>query len=171
MTRLAISLLLATASLLGAILAGDLGAFSPTEPQSTPQPRVADVAPPLALPDPTTDRVATILARPLFSPDRRPVAVAAAAASGNPMPQGLPRLAGVIVGPFGPSAIFAVEGGKPTVVKESGRIDIWDVRVVNVGTVRINGPGGARTLHPSFELAPDAPAAPPRFRSGLPSAR
>ena len=51
--------------------------------------------------------VGTILARPLFSPSRRPAATAAAAGPG-----GLPRLAGVIVGPEGKTVIFAAAGGR-----------------------------------------------------------
>ena len=159
MIRLAAALLLVGASPLVATLAWELGAFSAAEPVSVPHSRRAVAAPPAPVSDHTAEWVATILARPLFSPDRRPPSEAPAArASGAPA--GLPRLAGVVVGPFGRSAIFVPEGSKPMVVTEGGRVDAWTVRSIEVGTVQVSGPGGARTLHPSFESSPAASAAP-----------
>ncbi len=104
-------------------------------------------------PPPRTDHtdawVSTVLARPLFSPDRRPPADAAAAA-GSRLP-GLPRLAGIIVGPFGRSAIFAPDGNKPLVVQEGARIAAYTVKSIEATQVRLVGPDGARVLYPSFE--------------------
>ena len=159
MIRLAAALLLVGASPLAAILAWELGAFSAAEPVSAPHARRAVAAPLAPVSDHTAEWVATILARPLFSPDRRPPSEASAARVGG-APEGLPRLAGVVVGPFGRSAIFVPDGRKPMVVTEGGRIDAWTVRSIEVGTVQVSGPGGARTLHPSFESSPAASGAP-----------
>ncbi len=65
------------------------------------------------------DLAATVLARPLFSPDRRLAppgqAVAAVVASDD-----IPRLAAVIVGPSGGMAIFEDGSGRPHVAAEGG---------------------------------------------------
>jgi hypothetical protein len=73
------------------------------------------------------------------------------------MPQELPRLAGVVVGPFGRSAIFAVDGSKPVVATEGSHVGAWFVRSIAGGTVEVTGPGGTLTLHPSFQSSPAAP--------------
>ncbi len=96
-------------------------------------------------------RVDAILARPLFSPDRRPTPVAAsgpAAAAVN----GLPRLAGVLVSSFGRSAIFApASGGKPLTAAEGARLGPYTVQSIEVGQVTVLGPDGVQVLHPSFD--------------------
>src|SRR5919202_1181988 len=62
--------------------------------------------------------VATELARPLFSPKRRPGSIAA-----NDTAKDLTRLTGVLVSPAGKNAIFAGSaGGKPIVIGEGERI-------------------------------------------------
>ena len=105
-----------------------------------------------------------LLARPLFSPDRRPTADAVTVASGRTVP-GLPRLAGILVGPFGRSAIFATNGAKPIVVQEGGRVAAYTIKSIEATQVRLLGPDGAQVLYPSFEPAA-APARrpPPRLR-------
>ena len=74
------------------------------------QTAAADAPAPVVAPAPPTDRraeqVATILARPLFSPERRPADVPPVATVEPP----IPRLTGTIVGPFGHHAVFAVDG-------------------------------------------------------------
>ena len=98
-----------------------------------------------------------MLARPLFSPDRRPAADAVTVASGRTVP-GLPRLAGILVGPFGRSAIFATNGAKPIVVQEGGRVADYTIKSIEATQVHLLGPDGAQVLYPSFEPAA-APAA------------
>ena len=109
--------------------------------------------------------VATALARPLFSPDRRPSVEAATADSSLP---GLPRLTAIMVGPFGRSAIFAVDGQKPIVVQEGAKIASYTVKGIDVAQVRVVGPDGARVLYPTFESAPATgqSALPPQQRIG-----
>jgi hypothetical protein len=112
--------------------------------------------------------VATILARPLFSRDRRPLAApgqnAAVAATS------VPRLTGILISPLGRTAIFAaVNGGKPIVVSEGGHLGRFVVQSIDVGQVTIIGPGGQNMLRPSFDNAtastpPVAPA--PRNNMG-----
>jgi hypothetical protein len=98
--------------------------------------------------------VATILARPLFSPTRRPPAP-------PPAPEHVPelaRLSGVILSPAGKRAIFAGRGGgKPVVVEEGARIGEYVVRSIDVDAVTMTGPGGERTLNPVFDPNPPKP--------------
>lgn len=152
--------LLATAAVLGATIAWEVGVFSPPAQVAVAPPRAAAEPPqPAETLERTGEWVATILARPLFSPDRRPPAQAAVEA-GPSMPAGLPRLTGIMIGPFGRSAIFANDGGKPIVVAEGGQIGAWTIRAIKVGEVQVVGPEGARSLRPSFQASPSSVAQP-----------
>ncbi len=110
--------------------------------------------------------VATILARPLFSRNRRPSAEHVA--SGDTT-EGLPRLTGIAMSPLGRSAIFAgAAGGKPVVVGEGGSVGGYTVRAIRPDGVQVDGPGGVRTVAPAFDPAPprtdasgQVPVAPP----------
>ena len=180
--RATLAILLVAAAGLVATLAWELGAFASPDTRIAPRPRAAvATAAPGAAPDHTSEWIAAILARPVFSPDRRPPAEIAST-PGVRLPEGLPRLSGVLVGPFGRSAIFAADGRKPLVVDVGGRIDAWTVRTIDVDTVQVSGPGGARTLHPSFASSAAGPASlaspagavgatMPRQRLGSPSAQ
>jgi hypothetical protein len=119
-----------------------------------------------AITDHTNNSVATVLARPLFSPDRRPAADAVTVASSRTVP-GLPRLAGILVGPFGRSAIFATNGAKPIVVQEGERVAAYTIKSIEATQVRLLGPEGAQVLYPSFEPA----AAPARRPAQAPLSR
>ncbi len=100
--------------------------------------------------------VGTILARPLFSPSRRPAATPAAAGPG-----GLPRLAGVIVGPAGKTVIFAAGGGgAPILAHEGGQVGAYRVQSIGAGEVTVRGPEGVRVLRPAF-VSTDAGATAP----------
>lgn len=106
--------------------------------------------------------VATILARPLFSPVRRPAPTSAGGASG---PGDLARLTGVLVSRSEKHAIFAAEGGKPIVADEGTRIGAYVVRTIEPGQVTVAGPTGERVLQPTYDpKAREAgqPASPPR---------
>jgi hypothetical protein len=142
-------LALLAAGLIG-VIALELNNAPHIDGRRTPSHTTGATAPtPPAAADRTPEWVATALARPLFSPDRRPAAVAASAV-GASLP-GLPRLAGIVVGPFGRSAIFAVDGGKPIVVPEGGQIAAYTVTSIQAAEVRLVGPDGAQVVHPSFE--------------------
>lgn len=115
--------------------------------------------------------VATALERPLFTASRRPPAAAAVTAPATPA--ALPRLAGVIAGPFGRRAIFAApDGDKPLVVQAGD--SVGEFRVQDIADSVVTLQSASRTLHlrPSFATAAgDASAAsapPPDMPSGLP---
>jgi len=137
-------------------LAGTIAAEL-TLPESAPEQAVAVAAPELMppAPPPSSDyrdqnatRALMALARPLFNPDRRPVAPVPDATPAPP-PTSLPRLTGTLVSPGGKRAIFAV-GDKPAVMREGGRIDAWTVQEISAGAVTLTGPDGPRMLRVSF---------------------
>jgi hypothetical protein len=92
-------------------------------------------------------RLATILARPLFAPARRPPAGAATTE------EGLPRLAGVIIGPDIRRAIFAPAKGSATVVTEGGRTAGYDVHAIGPNEVILSGPDGEHRLRTGYAKA------------------
>jgi hypothetical protein len=92
-------------------------------------------------------RLGAILARPLFSPDRRPAAAGARSISG------LPRLSGIIVAGGRKLAIFAAPG-KPIVAEEGLRVGAYDVTAISDLGVTVAGPEGATLLRPLFDPAP-----------------
>ena len=109
-------------------------------------------------PDQAARWAATILARPLFSPGRRPPAAAAAPGAAPPA---LPRVAGIMVTPAGRRAIFAEKGTKPLVLGEGGQVSGFTVQSIQAGQVTVRGPEGVRVLSPAFDSEPPAPASPP----------
>ena len=90
---------------------------------------------------------ATVLARPLFSPSRRPPAHAA-----NPVAAtaSLPRLTAVLITDAGRRALFENAGGRPIVVTVGGRIGSYRVRSIAAGMVVLSGPDGETRLAPHF---------------------
>ncbi len=156
MIRLVIGGLSVIACGLAVILAWEVGAFAPAAgPIASPRRAAAVAAPEAVVPDHTNEWVASILARPLFSPDRRPPADGSVVAGAELA--SLPRLSGVLVGPFGRSAIFAPDGGKPLIVVEGGRVAAWTVQAIRANAVEVVGPDGKRMLQPSFGNMPVAP--------------
>jgi general secretion pathway protein N len=103
---------------------------------------------------------ATSLARPLFNPDRRPVAVAG---SGSNAAAGLPRLSGIMITEAGRRAIFAATGAdKPQVVAEGGTVGGNLVQSITLEEVVLVGPDGPHRLHLAFDRQlPSAAMAPP----------
>jgi len=155
-THAALAVLAVGACGLTATLAWELGAFASADARIAARPRAAIAAAPAeVMADHTGEWISAILARPVFSPDRRPVAEIAST-PGVRSPQGLPRLSGVLVGPFGRSAIFEVDGRRPLVVDEGGRIDTWTVGTIEADAVQISGLGGTRTVRPSFASSASA---------------
>jgi hypothetical protein len=103
--------------------------------------------------DHTDQWVASALARPLFSRDRRPTPEATKT-SGGPAFASLPRLTGVVIGPFGRTAIFAVgEAGKAVEVKEGKSLGAYTVRAIAPGRVTVAGPEGERVVQLSADAA------------------
>lgn len=119
--------------------------------------------------DHSRQQMERLLARPLFSQDRRPPSDAPDPAAAAPR---MPRLTGVAVSSAGGFAIFANdEGGKPIVVREGGQVGVATIEAVSAGQVTLRGPAGIVVLHTAFEervlqaSRPD-PASPqrPRYR-------
>jgi general secretion pathway protein N len=88
---------------------------------------------------------ATILARPLFNQDRRPVQPAAPDTT-----EPLPRLSAIIVVGGSRRAIFAASGEKPQTVAEGGAIGAYRIKTVLPDKVDLIGPNGPVTLRPQF---------------------
>jgi hypothetical protein len=98
-----------------------------------------------------------ILARPLFSPSRRPPASAAGSGTSGP---GFPRLTGIVIMPHRREAIFAVAGRtQPIVMIEGSRLNGVLIKSIDAGAVVIVDAAGTRRLRPSF--APPAAASGP----------
>ena len=96
-----------------------------------------------------------ILARPLFSPGRRPVELAAAGV------QGLPRLTGVVVNGSQRIAIFApASNGRPIIAENGAHIGEYEVKGITDAGVTVAGPRGTTLLRPAFDAAPVAPGLP-----------
>ena len=111
------------------------------------------------------------VARPLFSPDRRPVG------SDVHSIRGLPRLTGIVVSGSRRTAIFAApSGGHSTVVEAGSRVGVYDVTDVADAGVTVVGPEGTTLIRPVFDAAPPpasrppVPRQPPTTRSEMPRA-
>jgi len=140
------------ASVLAAALALELdGIGEPAEDETgiVPIHHVPKAQPRVASEDPedhTDSWVATGLARPLFSRDRRPTPVLAKA-GGGPAMVSLPRLTGIVVGPFGRTAIFAgTDGAKPIAVTEGNTLGAYTVQSIGSGVVTVTGPQGEQQV-------------------------
>jgi hypothetical protein len=157
------ALLILAAAALGGTIALELGRRLPDSDRMVPAtaPLPAPAAPasaPVAEADDAGRRVAEVLARPLFSPGRRPAAQAAGTGAAT---AALPRMTGVIVTPAGRRAIFANGAGKAVVVMEGGRIGAYDVQSIEAGRVTLAGPDGKRVVAPAFDPKPAARTAGP----------
>ena len=91
---------------------------------------------------------ATLLARPPFDPTRRPATGGDGPVAADSGQAALPRLAGVMVGPSGRTAIFAPLTGKPVTVSEGGHVGAFVVRRIEVGKVTVAGPDGETVVRP-----------------------
>jgi hypothetical protein len=100
--------------------------------------------------------VSTALARPLFSPDRRPVSSSTASASNTT--RHLPRLAGIVISSESRRAIFS-DGPKPIVVNEGDHIEGYIVRSITAREVYLATPHETQVLRPTFQrTARDTPS-------------
>jgi len=112
----------------------------------------------------------TIDARPLFTIGRRPPK--SRGGNGPAARSGLPRLAGIMITPYGKRAIFMPDGGKPVVLAEGGTLDDSTVRRIGVDRVFIAGPKGDLVLQVSFDrnrvVPPPIPPNGPLFQPNPP---
>ncbi|HQT77039.1 MAG: hypothetical protein B7Z80_10790 [Rhodospirillales bacterium 20-64-7] len=91
----------------------------------------------------------TILARPLFSPDRRPAPPQQEAPPAQAA-ETLPRLSGIVVGPSGRHAIFVDAAGHGRITAEGATIAGFTLNKIEPGQVTLTSSAGERVLHPSF---------------------
>ena len=148
-----------TMALMGVIAAEFVAGVGTVQavPDAVSQPLLPAPPPPQEHPEHRDQSAAwalAALARPLFTPDRRPPGPDAAPVTPVNTP---PRLAGTLVSHEGRKAIFAA-GDKPVVVAEGSRIDTWTVQAISAGSVTLDGPDGPRVLHMGFaqDSAPQA---------------
>jgi hypothetical protein len=105
------------------------------------------------------DLLRVTLARPLFSPTRRPPQT-----TGNsPADAGLTdtRLTGIVTEPDRRLAIFTVAGAKPVALTEGEIVSGWRIDSISPGEVFVSGPSGAKTLQPSADRNAAAQPRPP----------
>jgi hypothetical protein len=109
-----------------------------------------------------SDFATTILARPLFRPDRHPYPTNDQDTL-SAVPVDLPRLTGILLSSDLKRAIFAPEGSdRPIVVAEGESVGDWRVQEIAADSVTMTGPDGTRRLKPKFAAnqAPTTPGAP-----------
>ncbi len=124
-----------------------IGAPPPPPPKVVPT--AAPAAEAAAVPSELDGWARMALARPLMSMTRRPAASANDTDSGSG--NGLPRLAGTIIGGDQPIAIFARPGpNKPIIVHPGGTVGIYKVTEILADRVVLEGPDGKQTLRASF---------------------
>lgn len=145
-----------------------------SRPQNLDDPLVATAARPLPAAAKATprddglrrrDEVATILARPLFSPTRRPKEDAAAAPAAAPV-TALPRMTAIMIDGARRSAIFD-GNGKPTVLPEGGHLGPFTIQSIEPQQVTIIGPDGKRIVRTTFSNDPPPMATIPPAPQGF----
>jgi hypothetical protein len=108
----------------------------------------------------TTEWANSILARPLFSSNRKPPKLAAGAHD-EAAPEDA-RLAGILIGRFGRRAIFApAAGGKPLVLGENGAVNESTIKSIEPDQVVL---ANGTVLKPSFDKNRVATAYTPPFQ-------
>lgn len=137
--------------LVGLELIAGAGVETPAEPATA---GLAAKTPQLAHKQPPNiqEWTATVMARPLFSPTRRPVGTGSA---GDATP---PRLTAVLITPAQRLAIFVPAGeGKPLTLTEGGRIGPFLLQAIEDGQVTLAEANKERVVRPSFASS-DLPA-------------
>jgi hypothetical protein len=157
MNRLRLFMLALSAVLCGVISLELTAGSLPSNNSPLPEPArhvVEEKLRPTTADDPRA-RLQTVLARPLFNPNRRPSEAGA---------RGLPRLTGIVVTERERLALFAsTPPAHPLVAKVGTRVGPYEVKEITDTGVRVLGPDGTATLHPAFDLnKPVPPPAPPR---------
>jgi hypothetical protein len=151
---LALLAIIAAEALNGPGNAGDPAPSAPTPAEPTSPP-------PVPAERREADYVAAILARPLFTPDRKPAtAKTTRHDDGADRPAELPRLSGILMVKGVGRAIFqASDGAKPVTIGIGETIGGWTILGITIDGVAMTGPGGPRTLTPAGD--PTLVSAPP----------
>lgn len=167
MKRALTVLLLAGSVGLGAWIARDLS--KDPEPGGQPAPGEARKLPaPASLPTSDggqrrQDEVAMILARPVFSPSRRPKEDGPGPAPAAAPVTSLPRMSAILINGRTRSAIFD-SNGKPTVLGEGGKLGPFTIQSIEPQQVTVIGPEGKRVVRTAFSNEP----APQAMTMGVP---
>jgi hypothetical protein len=101
------------------------------------------------------------LARPLFSPDRRPVAAAVVDAA----PVVMPTLSAIVITSAAAKAIFVGDDGKPLVLGVGGAVGGDTILSISPTGVVVTGPSGRTTMRLQFGPAASASPTPPAAAS------
>jgi hypothetical protein len=116
---------------------------------SMPPPGLPGTAPQTAGDGRADQWSAAILARPLFTPSRRPAAPPDTVES-----KVMPQLSAIIITGNHRSAIFVADGQKPQVVDIGGSVNGYLVNAISAGEVNLTGQEGRVTLRPKFTASP-----------------
>jgi hypothetical protein len=96
-----------------------------------------------------------ILARPVFSPDRKPAAFSVGRTTS------LSRLTGIVISGSQKVAIFAApSGGHPLIAQVGDHIGAYEVREITSTGVTVLGPEGTTVITPIFDPGAPVPAKP-----------
>jgi hypothetical protein len=170
MGRVALPLLVASVTLLAGLLFFEAQPGVPL-PELTPETkREAPVQPhnqPGVMKDNDARWSDTVLARPLFSPTRRPAETVGPQTTAT---VGRPRLAGVVIATGGTGAIFVGPDAKPVFARVGDRIGPYQIAGIADGQVTVETATGTEVLHPEFAQAPYATTAPASSNSRQPPA-
>ena len=98
---------------------------------------------------PVHQLTATILARPLFNPTRRPQQADANGHADHSL--GDMRLSGIVITPDQHLAIFVPAGGKPLLRSEGDMVSDWRIESIADESVSLTGPSGTTTLEPKAD--------------------
>ncbi len=113
------------------------------------------------------DLVATIIARPLFEPDRRPTVPSPAQVS----VVAIPRLAGIMTAPGYAVALFQQEASPKPVAVKAGEVleKVWAVAEITGGHVTLDRDGTVLVLtpHSASHQDPPTPETPRAWKVGL----
>jgi len=144
-------LIIAGCALFGGVIVVELSSDDGAASASAPVALRPDAGTPPRAPGPRVgDLLATILARPLFSPTRQPAA--------HPdQPTGLDlgnvRLTGIVIEPGLHLAIFAVPDAKPIVRSEGEMMNEWRLDSITPEEVVLSGPAGTASLQPKIDAS------------------
>ena len=163
MSSRAVIPLLAGCVIFGAAILFELGPAGSEAPIiAAAEPRAQATPRKPVQPPPTEELVATAVARPLFSPTRRPAERASPTTASDSDISDI-RLTGIVMQPDRHLAIFAVAGAKPVVRAEGESLKEWRLESISPTEVSLSGPGGSRTLAPRTDpnlVRPGPPAFP-----------
>jgi hypothetical protein len=173
------ALLLATCVVLAGVVFLELESSVSNVESRPPAPsqKPANQGPPPVQHESLENLVATILARPLFNPTRRPPDTGSSQNAADPGLRDV-RLTGIVVAPDRRLAIFALSDKKKSLpLSEGETLNGWRLDSILQEQVSLSGPGGTTTLMPKADTSlvrqvglPAAPAQPQPVAASGPAA-